>query len=70
MLVVPSKNQIIYQKDELIAFIHFGINTFTDKEWGDGKEIPKIFNPKDLDVNQWIYTLYISGFKKVIKSRL
>lgn len=66
MLVVPSKNQIIYQKDELIAFIHFGINTFTDKEWGDGKENPKIFNPKDLDVNQWIYTLYISGFKKVI----
>ena len=53
MAVVPTKQQIRYQRTELIGFIHFTVNTFTDKEWGDGTESPAIFNPSELDARQW-----------------
>ncbi len=52
--VVPSQNLIDYQQMELIGFIHFTVNTFTDKEWGYGDESPEIFNPSQLDVEQWV----------------
>lgn len=52
--VVPTKQQINYQKMELIGFIHFTVNTFTDKEWGEGTESPEIFNPTSLDARQWV----------------
>jgi alpha-L-fucosidase len=47
-------------------FVHFGVNTFTDREWGDGKEDPKIFNPAKLDARQWARTAKAGGFKLVI----
>ena len=62
----PTKEQVNYQKEELIAFIHFGINTFTGREWGDGRENPKVFNPSNLDVYNWVEVLEKAGFKRVI----
>ncbi len=64
--VVPSDRQLNWQALELTAFIHFGINTFTNKEWGDGTEDPQIFNPAKLDARQWVKTLKEAGFKQVI----
>ncbi len=64
--VTPSKRQLQWQELELTAFIHFGINTFTNREWGTGKEDPKIFNPPELDAEQWAKTLKDAGFKQVI----
>ena len=64
--VVPSPRQLEWQKLEMYAFAHFGTNTFTGKEWGDGKANPKIFNPKKLDAEQWIRELKNAGFKGLI----
>ena len=50
LIFVPSPRQLRWQKLELTAFFHFGINTFTDREWGDGKEDLSLFNPTQLDV--------------------
>lgn len=64
--VVPSAKQYAWQQMELTAFIHFGINTFTGREWGDGKESPEWFNPSELDAEQWVKALQAGGFKMVI----
>ena len=64
--LVPSPRQEEWQQLELTAFLHFGINTFTDREWGDGKEDPAWFAPTELDADQWARTLKESGFKMVI----
>jgi alpha-L-fucosidase len=64
--VVPSARQLRWQQLELTAFFHFGINTFTGKEWGNGKEDPKLFNPSSLDANQWVKVAKQSGIKQVI----
>ena len=64
--VVPSERQIKWQKMELIAFIHFNMNTFTGKEWGNGNEDPKLFNPKKFDAEQWVKSIKDAGFKEII----
>lgn len=63
---VPSESQLQYHEEELSAFIHFGMNTFTNSEWGNGKENPNTFNPSDLDTDQWVKTLKDAGFKRII----
>ena len=62
----PSDAQMKYYKDELAIFNHFGVNTYTDKEWGDGKEDPDIFNPVNLDTDQWIEAFKNTGFKRCL----
>lgn len=64
--ITPSPRQLRWQQLEMVAFLHFGVNTFTDREWGTGKEDPSIFNPKKLNADQWVRTLKKSGFKQVI----
>jgi alpha-L-fucosidase len=62
----PTASQLLWQRDELAMFIHFGVNTFTDREWGDGTESPAIFNPTALDARQWASTARAAGFKAMI----
>jgi len=62
----PSPQQLDWQDMEVIAFAHFGINTFTDREWGDGKEDPALFNPTALDARQWVKVLKPAGVKLLI----
>lgn len=64
--VVPSKRQIEFQKTEFYAFVHFTVNTFTDKEWGDGTESPEIFNPYRFDPEQWVNAILSAGMKGLI----
>ncbi|AQX00177.1 alpha-L-fucosidase [Elizabethkingia anophelis] len=64
--VIPSKNQLDALRNEFIAFIHFGPNTFTRMEWGNGMEDPKIFDLKELDTDQWCKSLKDAGMKMVI----
>ena len=66
LAVVPTANQIQYQKQEMVGFIHFTINTFTGKEWGYGDESPDLFNPTELDVNQWVTVAKNAGMKELI----
>jgi alpha-L-fucosidase len=62
----PTKEQLSWQRDELALFLHFGVNTFTDREWGDGKEDPAIFNPSSLDAGQWARTARAAGAKAMV----
>lgn len=64
--VIPSEKQLHALKNEFIAFIHFGPNSFTRMEWGSGKENPKTFALKTLDTDQWCETMKAAGMKKVI----
>jgi alpha-L-fucosidase len=62
----PSAPQLQWQRDELALFLHFGVNTFTDREWGDGKESPAIFNPAKLDARQWAKAARDAGFRAMV----
>ena len=64
--LTPSARQLNWQRTEFNAFIHFGLNTFTGKEWGDGNDDPKQFNPKKFDARQWVRTFREAGMKMVI----
>ena len=64
--VVPTDNQLAALRNEFIAFVHFGPNTFTRLEWGTGKEDPKIFDLKTLDTDQWCQAMKAAGMKMVV----
>ena len=64
--LVPTPQQLAWQQMEFTAFLHFGINTFTGNEWGSGKEDPAVFNPTELDCEQWVRSLKEGGFKMAI----
>ena len=64
--LVPTPQQLEWQQMEFTAFLHFGINTFTGREWGDGTESPELFNPSELDAEQWVRALKDGGFKMAI----
>ena len=65
-MVVPSARQLRWQELEVVGFLHFTVNTFTDREWGLGNESEQIFNPTELDAKQWIRTCKAVGIKQVI----
>jgi alpha-L-fucosidase len=62
----PTPSQLDWQRDELALFLHFGVNTFTDREWGDGREDPAIFAPANLDAREWARVARSSGFHTMI----
>ena len=64
--VHPSERQLNWQEKELTAFFHFGVNTFSNREWGDGRGDPAIFNPTNLDADQWVRTCKDAGIRQVI----
>ena len=64
--VRPSENQKNWFDMEFYAFVHFGPNTFTDREWGDGTEDEKIFNPQKLDCDQWVEAVKAAGMKGLV----
>ncbi|MDU6360258.1 MAG: alpha-L-fucosidase [Clostridiales bacterium] len=63
---VPSRRQMDWYRREATAFFHFGVNTFTDLEWGDGTEAEKMFNPTELDCRQWMRVIKQAGFTTAI----
>ncbi len=64
--VVPTPQQLAWQRNELSGFIHFGPNTFTGVEWGGGDEAAEVFAPTDVDTAQWARACNEAGFGKVI----
>lgn len=61
--VVPDKRQLEWQKVELSALVCYGMNTYTNCEWGNGNEDPELFAPENLDCRQWAKLCKLSGFK-------
>lgn len=60
---IPNYRQLNHMKMGKKAFFHFGVNTFSDLEWGDGTEAEKMFDPTDLDVRSWIRDIKAAGFQ-------
>jgi len=63
---VPSPRQLAWEQMEFVGFLHFTVNTFTDKEWGDGDESEKVFNPTDFDARQIVQVAKDGGMKELI----
>lgn len=63
---LPSERQLAWHEMEFYGFIHFTVNAFTDREWGNGDEDPSVFNPTQLDVKQWAKTAKDAGMKALI----
>ncbi len=64
--VRPSPRQLSWQQHGFVAFVHFGMNTFTDREWGDGAEEPGLFAPTDFSADQWAEVFAAAGMKGVV----
>ena len=65
--VKPSEKQIkMLRETPFYAFVHFSPNTYTNLEWGDGSEDPQIFNPTDLDCEQWAKAIKSAGMKGMV----
>jgi hypothetical protein len=63
---VPSERQLAWHEMEYYMFVHFTVNTFTDKEWGYGDENESVFNPTELDCRQWAKVARDAGMKGII----
>ncbi|XP_028773235.1 alpha-L-fucosidase 1-like [Neltuma alba] len=66
ILPLPTYSQLKWQQREIIMFLHFGVNTFTDREWGNGRENPQLFNPSDLNAGQWAAVAADAGVSLMI----
>lgn len=64
--VVPSKAQLDFMNTEFMAFIHFGMNTFTNTEWGTGREPAKYFKPADFSAKQWVKTVKAAKMNGIV----
>lgn len=64
--VTPSPRQLKHSRLQFYGFIHFTVNTFTDREWGDGTESPSVFHPTSLDARQWVSALKSAGMRGLI----
>lgn len=63
---VPRERQLVWQRMEYYAFVHFGLNTWTDREWGYGDEDEKLFNPDHLDARAIVHQFKLAGMKGMI----
>lgn len=64
--VVPSPRQLAWQQTQYYGFIHFGINTMTDREWGFGNEPTTLFDPQKLDADKWVQQMKVGQMQGVI----
>ena len=64
--VLPRANQTAWMRLERTFFLHFGVNTFNGVEWGSGREDPSMFNPVELDANQWLGAMQNFGGKMIV----
>ena len=64
--VRPSERQLAWQRREFYGFIHFGMNTMTDREWGSGHEDPALFDPEEVDPAQWVAAAESAGMRGLI----
>lgn len=64
--IVPRPAQVAWQRNEVNVFTHFGMNTFTNREWGSGAENEATFNPPQVDVDQWMHAYKAAGAKEVM----
>ena len=65
-MLLPTRQQLAWHEMEFYLFIHFGPNTFTGTEWGEGTEPSAIFNPAQLDTRQWCRIAKAAGAKGII----
>lgn len=66
ILPLPTYSQLKWQQREIIMFLHFGVNTFSDREHGTGHEDPSIFNPLGLNTTQWVNVAAEAGISLMI----
>lgn len=64
--IVPNRRQLLIQEMKYYAFVHYTVNTFTNKEWGNGKESEQVFKPTDQNTDQWCAAIRDAGMKGVI----